>query len=90
MTSRDQILSKISSIIEDLFEVPANEVRLESKLADDLDLDSIDAVDLIVQLESLIGRRVEPAQFKGVRTVGDVVLVVEKILLESPIAVNGN
>lgn len=90
MTSRDQILAKIAGIIEELFEVPAQDVRLESKLADDLDLDSIDAVDLIVQLESLVGRRVEPAQFKGVRTVADVVQVVERILLESPIALDGN
>lgn len=89
MTSRDQIVSKIAAIVEELFEVPATEVRLESKLADDLDLDSIDSVDLIVQLEQFVGRRVEPAQFKGVRTIGDVVQIVERILLESPITADG-
>jgi len=42
-------------------------------LFDDLDLDSIDAVDLVVKLQEYTGRKIAPAEFKSVRTIGDVV-----------------
>jgi len=45
----------------------------DADLAQDLDLDSIDAVDLVVELQKLTGRKIKPEEFKTVRTVGDVV-----------------
>lgn len=48
----------------------------ESRLVEDLDLDSIDAVDMIVHLQNMIGKRIKPEAFKSVRTVGDVVDVI--------------
>lgn len=41
-----------------------------------LGLDSIDAVDMIVHLQNMIGKRIKPEAFKSVRTVGDVVDVI--------------
>ena len=54
----------------------------EAHLIDDLDLDSIDTVDLVVKLQDLTGRRVKPDEFKAVRTVRDVVDAIEKLLAE--------
>lgn len=51
-------------------------VTRESRLVEDLDLDSIDAVDMIVHLQNMIGKRIKPEAFKSVRTVGDVVDVI--------------
>ena len=48
----------------------------ENRLVEDLDLDSIDAVDMIVHLQNMIGKRIKPEAFKSVRTVGDVVDVI--------------
>ena len=48
-------------------------IALEADLQNDLDLDSIDAVDLIVKLQELTGQKIKPEEFKTVRTVGDVV-----------------
>jgi acyl carrier protein len=45
-----------------------------------MDLDSIDAVDLVVKLQGLVGRRIQPDEFKTVRTVRDVVDCVELLL----------
>jgi acyl carrier protein len=70
---RDEIFRRLRSYLVDLFEVPADKISLESRLRDDLDLDSIDAVDLIVKLQELTRVRIDPEQFKSVRTVGDVV-----------------
>ena len=51
-----------------------------SQLGADLDIDSIDAVDLIVQLKPMIGSNLRPEAFKSVRTVGDVVEVVHSMM----------
>jgi acyl carrier protein len=70
---RDEIFQRLSAYLVDLFDIPADRIALESRLRDDLDLDSIDAVDLIVKLQELTRVRIDPEQFKSVRTVGDVV-----------------
>ena len=73
MLSRDEILHKLTGYLEELFEVPPNRVSLESRLYEDLDLDSIDAVDLVVKLQQFTNRKFKPEEFRSVRTVGDVV-----------------
>jgi len=80
MLSRDEILGKLKALLEDLFEIPPDKVTLETRLFEDLDLDSIDAVDLVVNLQDLTGRRIKPEEFKAVRTVGDVLACVERLL----------
>lgn len=82
MMSRDEILEKLTSLLETLFEIPPEKVTLNTKLFEDLDLDSIDAVDLVVNLQDLTGRRIKPEEFKTVRTVGDVLDCVERLLAE--------
>ncbi len=59
-----------------MFEVEPNDVVMEAQLYDQLDIDSIDAVDLIARLSEITGIRVEPEQFKSVETVNDVVEVI--------------
>ena len=80
MHSKEQITDKVTSMIEELFEIPKSKIKLESRLFEDLDLDSIDAIDLITELQSYIGKRLDPEQFKNVRTVADVVTASENIL----------
>ena len=78
--TRDQIYAQIVSIISELFEIPPEDIRLDSNLYTELDLDSIDAVDLVVQLRKVLKRDIEPSVFKQVRTVNDVADVIENIL----------
>lgn len=80
MLSREEILEKLQGYLQDLFDIPPEKVTPESKLFEELDLDSIDAVDLIVSLQDLTGRRIKPEEFKSVRTVGDVLDCVERLL----------
>lgn len=80
--SRDEIYEKLKGYLEDLFEVPPERVSLDARLFDDLDLDSIDAVDLVVKLQELTGRKFKPEEFKSVRTVGDVLDQVQALLVE--------
>lgn len=74
--TREQILEEIRAALVDLFEVDGETVGLRTSLVDDLDLDSIDAVDLIAKMQELVGKRIPQESFKKVRTVGDIVDVV--------------
>lgn len=71
--SRSDVLAELSRYLCDTFEVPADKISLEARLFEDLDLDSIDAVDLVVKLQDYTGKKIQAAEFKSVRTVGDVV-----------------
>ena len=75
-----QILDNLKKILEASFEIRPDRVVPEAKLFEELDLDSIDAVDLALSLQEMTGRRVQPETFKNVRTVGDVVDVVHRML----------
>ena len=80
MLSRDEIHQELKMYLEEMFEIPPKKVSLEARLNEDLDLDSIDAVDLVVRLQELTSRKLSPEEFKSVRTVGDVVDRVHALL----------
>lgn len=80
LNSKDDILQTLRGILEEMFETDPAMVEPAAHLYDDLDIDSIDAVDLIVRLKELTGRKVSPEEFKAVRTVADVVDAIEKLL----------
>jgi acyl carrier protein len=78
--SRDEIFDELKRELCALFELTPELVTPKARLYDDLDLDSIDAVDLAVRLQELTNKRIKPEQFKAVRTVEDVVDAVEQML----------
>lgn len=78
--SREQILAHVQNTLVELFEVSPGEVKPEARLYEDLDIDSIDAVDLVVELKQFTGRRINPEAFKSVRSIDDVVNAVENLM----------
>ena len=68
----EQLFERIKRILVDQFEVDEEVVTLEANLYEELGIDSIDAVDLMVQLKELTGKKIPPEQFREVRTIGDV------------------
>ena len=80
MKSKDEILEKVREIFDELFEVEPERVQPDARLYEDLDIDSIDAVDLVVQLKEVTGRKIDPEEFKAVRTVGDVVDTIHAMM----------
>lgn len=83
--SREEILAYLRNVLVDLFELKPEQIVPEATLYDDLDIDSIDAVDLILRLKEVTGRKIQPQTFRNVRTVSDVVDAIEK-LMASPAA----
>ena len=80
MKNRDEILKSIRAIMQEMFEIEADEVTLEAHLYEDLDFDSIDAVDMIVKLKEMTGKALKPEDFKNARTINDVVEAVYKLI----------
>ncbi|ASJ98197.1 MULTISPECIES: acyl carrier protein [Shewanella] len=80
MQNREQILQMLTQILVDEFEIDADDIAPEASLYQDLDLDSIDAVDLVIKLQQLTGKKIQPDEFKAVRTVNDVVTAIEGLV----------
>lgn len=73
MLSKTEIETELRKVLSELFDLPSEKITPEARLAEDLDLDSIDAVDLMARLQQYTGKRIASAEFKSVRTVSDVV-----------------
>jgi acyl carrier protein len=71
--TKDEIFTRLSAVLQESFDIPPAKITLEARLYEDLDIDSIDAVDMMVQLRSLTERRIQPEAFRTVRTLGEVV-----------------
>ena len=67
-------------ILHEMFELDKAKITLDADLYSDLNIDSIDAVDLAVKLKELTGKRFQPEVFKRVRTVRDVVDALAELL----------
>jgi len=78
--TNEELFIMLSDILVEDFEVEAEDLSLDANLYEDLDLDSIDAVDLVVKLREKTGKKIEPDDFKQVRTVNDVVVAIKKLL----------
>lgn len=76
---KQQIHDWIVKTLHETFEIDPSRITADARLYEDLDIDSIDAVDLMVQLKQHTGKRLQPETFKAVRTVQDVVDAVHAL-----------
>jgi acyl carrier protein len=84
--TREELLTKCVEVLTETFGIDATIIKPEARLYEDLDIDSIDAVDLIVQLKPVVGKRMTPEAFKKVRTVQDVVDALYKLIHSDDVA----
>ena len=80
MQSREDIFDTLRSSMVELFELEPERVTLEANLYQDLEIDSIDAVDRIDHIKRKTGKKIAAEEFKSVRTVGDVVDAVYRLV----------
>lgn len=78
--TKDQLFVKCVDILHETFDIDKEKIKPESRLYEELDIDSIDAVDLIVRMKPVVGKRMQPEAFKAVRTVQDVVDALHKLI----------
>ena len=75
-----EVFEHLKKTLVELFDVDPDSITPEARLYEDLDIDSIDAVDMVVELKRFTGRRIDPEDFKSVRTVQDVLDAVDRLL----------
>lgn len=80
MADKEEVYQHIVGVISELFQVEPDNIKPDSNLYEDLDIDSIDAVDLVVELKKWTGKKIQPDDFKAVRTVQDVADAVTDLL----------
>lgn len=78
--TKDEVFNQVRDAMVELFELEPDRVVGTSRLDEDLELDSIDAVELVVHLQDRIGEKVKPEDFWSVKTVDDVVNVIHRVL----------
>ena len=71
--TKDELLAKLKDILVNDFEVEESLIVPQANLVSDLDLDSIDFIDLVVKTKEFIPGKIDPELFKTVRTVQDAV-----------------
>lgn len=79
---KESVMRTVCEILQKDFECDPALLKPETKLFEELDLDSIDAVDLVVKLQKMTGKTVSPEHFKQIRTLQDLVDAICKILAE--------
>ena len=79
MHSHDDIFNRIRTTLVDLFQLRPEDVTIEARLFEDLEIDSIDVVDLMDEVQKHTGRKVTPEDFRSVRTVGDLAAVMQRL-----------
>ncbi|UTF59723.1 acyl carrier protein [Gilvimarinus sp. DA14] len=78
--NKDEIYSELKTVLINSFMIEEEDISPEADLYADLDFDSIDAIDLAAKIHSVTGKQLKPEQFKGVRTIGDAVNVIDELL----------
>lgn len=77
--TEQEIQDLLVEALESLFEVDPSKITSETNLYQDLEIDSIDAIDLIDYIKRKTGHKLQAEDFRNVRTVGDVVQAVVKL-----------
>lgn len=80
--SKEEIFQWVVQTLHEMFEIDEAAITPGANLYTDLDIDSIDAVDLAVKVKEYTGKRLQPETFKAVRTVDDVVNALAALLRE--------
>jgi acyl carrier protein len=73
--TREEVFEKVSQKISELFDIDRSKITPEARFQD-LELTSLDAIDLVIELQQMTGRKVKEAGLRSIRTVDDLVTVV--------------
>ena len=78
--TKEQIFEEVKNILIEELEIAEQDIKPEANLFEDLDLDSIDAVDIAVRMQKFTNKKLSSAEFKQIKTVNDIVEAVYGLL----------
>jgi len=73
-----EVFNRIKKVMVEIFEIDEAQLVPEARLHDELDIDSIDAVDLLIELKSFAGQDIKPEEFTQAETLQDIVDIISK------------
>ena len=76
---KQSLFNALKMVLVEQFDVEEDIISLDTNLYEELDIDSIDAVDLMVHIKELTGKKIPPDQFRQIRTVSDVVETIDRL-----------
>ena len=82
--SKAEVYDRLREVLVGEFGLRAEQLELDAHLVNDLDLDSIDWIDMAVALEVQMGRELRESELASIRTIQDVVDVIHRKLHEAP------
>lgn len=74
--TENEIFEFLKNVLIDYFEIDESKITMDARLIEDLDIDSIDAIDMMSYIKKETGREIEPAQFKEVKTIRDIINII--------------
>lgn len=80
MQTEAEIYSTLKDVLVELFEIEPAKITREASLYQELDIDSIDAIDLVLKLKEITGKKINAEEFKHVRTIDDIVKTLHALL----------
>lgn len=86
MKTKDEIFATLKTLLIEHFELSEAAIVPHANLYEDLEIDSIDAVDLLAELRAITGRKIDPQAFKLIRSVEDVVNILHQMLNDPVVA----
>jgi Acyl carrier protein len=80
--TKDYVYQHITRILQEQFDLDPASMTPETDLRADLDIDSIDAVNILIELKSLTSKKVAIENFHQIKTIGDLTDAVFNLLNE--------
>jgi acyl carrier protein len=77
--SKEEIIQKVNSVMMEYFEIPSDKLTPDAHIVKDLQLDSLDAVDMLVHLEDHLGMQVDAEQFQKIKTLGEIYDMIHEL-----------
>ncbi|NNC99177.1 MAG: acyl carrier protein [Gammaproteobacteria bacterium] len=77
--TKDEIFNHVKQVLTDLFELEPGQLVAEARLYEDLDIDSIDTIDLLIELKRIVNKDIDAQAFKNARTIDDVVNTIAEL-----------
>lgn len=79
MLDEAQIYDILKITLTELFEIEPARIHKDANLYEDLEIDSIDAIDLLDQIKRQTGYKLQAEDFRNVRTIDDIIAAVSKL-----------
>jgi acyl carrier protein len=73
VANRDEVFDQVKEILVERLDIDEDDITLEANLRDDLKADSLDLVELIMDLEERFGVKISDEEAQGIGTVGEAV-----------------